>query len=209
MIYITRTQKSLLAVAVFIAIIIGGTIYIKQEKATEINLGEAIELNEPSAAAPQEIKAEAEEISVYICGCVKNPGVVQVREGTRLDEAIEMVGGPGEEADMNVVNLAYKLADEDMIYIPKKGEDLKGTGNTVPGVNTVQNVTVSRSGKVDINTAGQSELEALNGIGPATATKIIEYRKKSGPFKSIEEIKNVTGIGDKKFDGIKDDITVN
>ncbi|KUO76015.1 MAG: hypothetical protein APF77_00015 [Clostridia bacterium BRH_c25] len=210
MIYITRTQKSLLAAAVLVLVIISGTIYIRQEKATEISLGEAVELKEAASPTHGEAIAEIEpeEISVYICGSVKNPGVIKVIEGTRLDEAVKMAGGADEEADLNAVNLAYRLADEDMIYIPRKGEDLKETGKTIPGVNTVKSIAAKEPGKVNINTAGEKELETLAGIGPATAKAIIRYRNEKGPFKSIEDIKKVTGIGDVKFNNMKDDITV-
>lgn len=210
MIYITRTQKSVLAVAVLVLVIISGTIYINQEKATEIKLGEAVEPKETAAPSPTEAhtETEPEEISVYICGSVKSPGVIKVKEGTRLDEAVRMAGGAVKEADLNAVNLAYKLADEDMIYIPKKGENQKSTTKTTPGVNTIKNATENKPGKVNINTANESELDTLSGVGPATAKAIIQYREKEGSFKSIEDIKKVKGIGDSKFNKIKDYITV-
>lgn len=218
MIYITRTQKSILAVAVIILVVLSGTVYIRQEKATEIELGKAIELKgeeelpageaqagmQAAAQAPEEPK----EISVYICGNVNDPRVVTVKEGTRLDEAIALAGGAREDADLTAVNLAYRLEDEDMIYIPKKGEKLEDKGVAIPGVSTVKSVTIKASGKVNINTAGESELVTLDGIGPATAKAIIQYRNTNGPFKSIEDIKKIKGIGDKKFDNIKDKITV-
>jgi competence protein ComEA len=209
MIYITRTQKSLFALILLVLIIISGTIYIRQEKATEISLGEAIELQEaaPTPTAVQSV-VETREISVYICGNVKSPGVIEVKEGTRLDEAIEMAGGANVEADLNTINLAYRLEDEDMIYIPKKGEKVQSTSKTIPGVNTVKSVAVSKSGKVNINTASESELDTLSGVGPATAKAIIQYRNQAGPFKSIEDIKKVKGIGDSKFDSFKDSIII-
>lgn len=210
MIYITKTHKSVFAAILTVLVIISGTIYIRQEKATEIELGQAIELKEAAAPTPTMSPAEiiTKEISVYICGNVKSPGVVRIKEGTRLDEAIALVGGAGEKADLNVVNLAYKLADEDMIYIPGKGEKLQGASVTIPGVNTVKSVEVNKTGRININTAGESELDTLEGIGPATAKAIIQYRNQNGPFETIEDIMNVKGIGDAKFNGIKDRITV-
>ncbi len=209
MIYITRTQKSVLAVIVIVLVIISGTIYIRQEKAAEISLGEAVELKEAApvpTAVPTEVKPQ--EISVYICGYVNSPGVVKVTEGTRLDEAIGMVGGTLDSADLNAVNLAYKLADEDMVYIPKKGEKPQNTSKAMPGVSTIKNAIQNAPGKVNINTATESELDTLDGVGPSTAKAIIQYRNSNGPFKSIEEIKNVKGIGDAKYSSIKDNITV-
>jgi len=210
MIYITRTQKSIFAFVILVLVIISGTVYIRQEKATEIGLGEAVELEEESATAPEEVQPEAgpAEISVYICGYVSNPGVVKVIEGTRLDEAIGLAGGAMEEADLEAVNLAYRLVDEDMVYIPKKGEKLQGTGKTVPGVDAVKNVTENKSGKININTADEKELDTLEGVGPATAKAIIQYRNSSGHFNTIEDIKKVKGIGDAKFNSMKDKITV-
>ena len=210
MIYITRTQKSIFAAIAIILVIISGTIYIRQEKATEINLGEAVELKEAAAPTPTVAQTEVkpEEISVYICGSVQSPGVIKVKEGTRLDEAIRLVGGASEEADLNIVNLAYRLVDEDMIYIPKKGEKLQGSSKTLPGVSTIKNVTDSKPGKVNINTASEGGLDTLSGVGPATAKAIIQYRDQQGLFESIEDIKKVKGIGDSKFNSIKDDITV-
>lgn len=209
MIYVTRTQKSLLAVIVIIIVLISGTIYIRQEKAAEISLGEAVELKE-AAPAPTVIQTEVKpaEISVYICGYVNNPGVVKITDGTRLDEAIKMAGGALASADLNAVNLAYKLADEDMVYIPKLGEKPQSTGKAMPGVSTVKNTVQNTPGKVNINTASSGELDTLDGVGPSTAKAIIQYRSSNGPFKSIEEIKNVKGIGDAKYDSIKDSISV-
>ena len=210
MIYVTKAQKYIFAVSVLILVIISGTIYIRQEKATEISLGEKTAIKEPDEAALIEVNTETkpEEISVYICGFVANPGVITVKEGTRLDEAVELLGGAKEEADLNAVNLAYRLIDEDMIYIPKKGEKLESASKTMPGVNTIKNATVDKPKKVNINTAGESELDILEGVGPATAKAIIKYREQNGSFKSIEDIKKVKGIGDAKFDSMKDDITV-
>jgi competence protein ComEA len=181
MIYVTKAQKYIFAVSVLILVIISGTIYIRQEKATEISLGEKTAIKEPDEAALIEVNTETkpEEISVYICGFVANPGVITVKEGTRLDEAVELLG-----------------------------EKLESASKTMPGVNTIKNVTVDKPKKVNINTAGESELDILEGVGPATAKAIIKYREQNGSFKSIEDIKKVKGIGDAKFDSMKDDITV-
>lgn len=209
MIYMTRTQKSIAAAAILILVVISGTMYIRQEKATEISLGKGIEVNTEDNAviAPTPAEEKISEISVYICGHVKEPQVVTVREGTRLGEALEMIGGPNEEADLDNINLAYKLVDEDMVYIPEKGEKLEVTAKFVPGANTGQ-AAAGKNGKININTAGESELDRLEGVGPATAKAIIKYREQNGPFKSIEEIMNVSGIGNSKFNAIKDIITV-
>jgi len=95
-----------------------------------------------------------------------------------------------------------------MIYIPKKDESPQGTGKTIPGVNTVKSAAVNKPGKININTADEKDLDTLEGVGPATAKAIIQYREQKGPFNTIEDIKKVSGIGEAKFNNMKDKITV-
>lgn len=138
-------------------------------------------------------------IMVHISGQVYKPGLVELREGDRVKDAVNLAGGLKKDADLDRINLAKKLVDEEKIYIPKVGEDVDF------GVPLYANE--KKSNKININTCSLEELISLPGIGEVTANKIIEYRK-SNPFKNIEEIKNVSGIGDKKFEAIKDLISV-
>lgn len=209
MLYVTRTHKLLAAAGVIVLIIISGTLYMSHDRATEINLGEAAEIKvaEAEELPPVEAEAEPEVISVYICGSVKNPGVVRLNEGARLEDAIKLAGGAVENADLTAVNLAYKLVDEDMVYIPRIGEKRTEIPEAAASAGAVKK-SPGGSGKVNINTAGESELDTLEGIGPATAKAIIRYREQAGGFGSIEEIKKVKGIGDAKYSSIKDKITV-
>ncbi len=211
MVYMTRTHKLMAVAAIMIVVMISGTVYICRYKATEIKLGEAVEVKAAAAseATVEETETAPEEISVYICGSVRNPGVITLPEGSRLEEAMKMAGGAGEKADLTAVNLAYKLVDEDMIYIPEMGEKpLETAGAAAASAAGTVNKGAGGSGKVNINTAGENELDTLDGIGPATARAIIAYRNQIGTFGSIEQIKEVKGIGDAKFSSIKDDITV-
>ncbi|MBM7582663.1 competence protein ComEA [Caldicoprobacter guelmensis] len=154
------------------------------------------------------INQPVKKIKVYIVGAVRYPGVIEVEEGSRLIDVLELAGGATEEADLERVNLALKVQDEGMYKIPKKGEELM-----VPDPNVSNTTSGIASGKgqqkVNINTADEAMLDTLPGIGPSKAKRIIEYREQNGPFKSIEEIKNVSGIGEKTFEQIKDLITVN
>ncbi|MBT9130789.1 MAG: ComE operon protein 1 [candidate division WS2 bacterium] len=145
---------------------------------------------------PPTTPAEPVEIVVSLAGAVNNPGVYTLKAGDRLYQVIELAGGFTEEAATENVNLARLLIDEDHIYIPKKGEVTDNPSSPTTG------------GKININTATQVSLETLPGIGPALASRIISYRQTNGPFKTIEEIKEVSGIGDKRFEDIKDLITV-
>lgn len=148
-------------------------------------------------------ESESESIMVYITGQVKNPGVISLPEGSRLADAVEAAGGVLPDADLNRVNLALKVKDEGMYHIAAKGED---TPHDIQ--NPVHNEQPG-SGKININTADEKQLETLSGIGPSRARMIIEYREKNGEFKYIEEIMNISGIGEKIFEGIRDHITVN
>ena len=139
-------------------------------------------------------------IMVHISGEVHRPGLVELMEGSRLIDAVELAGGLKNDADMDRINLAKKLLDEEKIYIPKIGEE------DIP-IGVFSESTAEDSQKVNLNTATKEQLMTLPGIGEVLASRIIDYREKN-PFKSIADIKNVSGIGDKKFEGIEDLIIV-
>ena len=145
---------------------------------------------------------------VHVSGAVNKEGIVELEENSRIADAIEKSGGLKDDANMNEVNLAYKLEDGMKIYIPSnKDQEVQERSNISSVVES--NVTNKKANsKVNINTAPQEELDSLPGIGPSTALKIINYRKEHGKFSKIEELKNVSGIGDSKFNQLKDLITV-
>ncbi|MCG9479677.1 MAG: helix-hairpin-helix domain-containing protein [Actinomycetia bacterium] len=127
-------------------------------------------------------------ISVYICGQVLDPGVYDVSPGDRVCDVLEMAGGPTGDAALDSVNLARKVSDEEKILIPKAGQE--------------------DGSLLNINAASSQLLQSLPGIGPAIARNMVEYRNTNGPFKSKEDLKEVDGIGDKKFQEIKDLISI-
>lgn len=172
----------------------------------------------------------SEKIYVYITGEVNSPGVVLLNNGSRIVDAIEAAGGVTDKANITKVNLVYILQDGMKINIPNQN-DLKNNENfeyiTMSSGdekndaninNSASNTSSEKSSSnkesafkisvVNINTATQTELETLPGIGPSLALKIINYRKENGKFSSIEDIKNVSGIGDAKFENIKNYIRV-
>lgn len=138
---------------------------------------------------------ETNKIYVYVAGEVVSPGVVELDEGDRVEDAIKSAGGITENANIKNINLAKIVEDGEKIYIPNKDEE-------------IENYEEKSSAKININRATETELQSLNGIGPAMAAKIVEYRQNNGFFKSIEDIKNVSGIGESKFIEIKDYITI-
>ncbi|MDI3311876.1 MAG: ComEA family DNA-binding protein [Thermoanaerobacterium sp.] len=140
------------------------------------------------------------EIKVYVTGLVKSPGVYTMREGDRVDDAIKLAGGPLDGADLSNINLAEKVKDEQMIKVPKVGENDASNDKA-----SSSNVT---NGKININTATKEELDTLPGIGEVTAQRIIDFREQHGNFQKIEDIMNVSRIGPKLFEQIKDKITV-
>lgn len=139
---------------------------------------------------------EGADIYVDISGCINEPGVYKVSEGTRLFELIEKAGGLAENADVRNLNRAEEVYDGQkvIIYSVEEGD------RTEEGE--------EETDKVNINRADSSKLQTIPGVGPATAQKIIEYRENNGRFNSIEEIKNVSGIGEKTFENMKEYITV-
>ena len=156
-------------------------------------------------------KKGEKEIAVHIVGEVKRQGIVYVEEGSRVADVIKKAGGETKESDLSKVNLAYIVKDGEKIYIPNKNEKIdeyitKNNGNTF--IETNHSSTTSKEEKININTANLTELDSLPGIGPAIAQKIIDYREENGKFKKIEDLQNVKGIGDAKFEEVKDNITV-
>ena len=159
------------------------------------------------------------DIKVYIRGEVKSPGLYKISADTRLIELIEIAGGETENADLNKLNLAAFLTDGTTLVIPAVGSEeeidpiIAMTNQSIyePETKPAQTPTSSKkitSGTININTAPASELMRLPGVGQATADKIINYRISSGGFKQIEEIMNVSGIGEKTFEKMKQFITV-
>jgi len=156
------------------------------------------------------------KLIIDISGAVVNPGVYELVSGDRLIDVLRLCGGLSAEADrdwMEVnINKARLVRDGEKIYIPKVSEtlaNLQFSNSNLQNNNEDNSVLGSQTGLVDINRAGVDELDKLPGIGPALAGRIIDYRDKNNGFVSIEEIKLVSGIGDKVYENIKDLITVN
>ena len=173
----------------------------------------AIENTQEGETAPQAIVSSSStaHLCIYVVGAVKKPGVYTLDGGARVTDAIEAAGGFKKNADPIAVNLARLVCDGEQITIPEQGEAQTETqvvreGDS--GTDTNQTTGVAVNGKVNINSAIASELETLPGIGQVTAEKIIANREAEGPFAAPEDLKRVSGIGEKKYDAIADLITV-
>jgi competence protein ComEA len=145
-------------------------------------------------------------LCVYVSGAVARPDVYELSPDSIVKDAIEAAGGPSGEADLNRINLARRVHDEEQIYVPQKGEESPLI--SPPSGSSLPSSSSQGDGKVNINTATVEELDTLPGIGPSIAQRIIDYRTANGPFQSIEDIKNVRGIGDATFEKLKDKIMV-
>ena len=224
--YLSKNKKTGLGILVIIIIIsICYYIYSEntnflsiQEQNLEIDEQESEKSNTENNNTTNEIKEE-NVIIVHVSGAVNQPGIVELSENSRIADAIERAGGLKDEACIDEINLAYMIEDGIKIHIPtieeqkKKDEDGDKTENsnlyiTGESKTTEKNNNQKKTGKININSATQEELETLPGIGPTIALKIINYRKENGKFKSIEDIKEVSGIGESKFNSIKDMISV-
>ena len=139
-------------------------------------------------------------INVYVTGAVNKRDVYALPLNSIVEDAITAAGGATADADLDRINLATRLADQMEVYVPRQGEAAPPPPN-----GSAPNATAE---KININTASMEELDKLSGIGPSLAKAIIDYRTKNGPFKKIEDINDVKGIGDALFEKIKDQITV-
>ncbi|MFR0599392.1 helix-hairpin-helix domain-containing protein [Lactobacillus equicursoris] len=171
-------------------------------------------------AQTSSMQVSSNKVVCDISGAVKHQGVYTLKNGMRLEDLIECAGGLSKRADLKAINRSQLLHDQDKIYIPYKGEkNVPASSATAVSTSssTSNNADVSAAsedsasgagGQVNINTASATELQKLNGIGEKKAQQIIAYRQEKGGFKSIDELKEVSGIGDKTFAAIKDQLTI-
>lgn len=218
-----KNKKIIIIAIILIIIIISLFLYFKYTKEEEFyefegNLEELEENNifeQINENITENTKEEEEQIVIHITGEVNNQGVLYINTNSRIIDAINMAGGITDNADLSKVNLAYKLTDGMKIYIPSiydKDEQeyisQKSGNNVVVDIGKSENSNKEDSIMVNINTASEEELKKLPGIGGSIAIRIISYRNENGKFNSIDDLKNVSGIGDAKFNNIKSYICV-
>ncbi len=147
-------------------------------------------------------------LKVHVVGAVTNPGLYEIAAGSRAADALAKAGGPTPAADLNQINLAAKLADGQQLVVPEKGTAVAAAAGTAGAWGAVGSGASGAPQPVNLNSATLEQLNSLDGIGPKTAQKIIEYREAHGGFKSIEELFEVPGIGPAKFDQIKNQVVI-
>jgi len=225
-----KRQKIAIGLIVgIVATIIFYYVYAKEENYEIVQDLEIVTSDNKKEIKEEEIN-KIVDVVVHISGAVNNEGIIKMKEDSRIADAIDKAGGLKENANISNINLAYMLEDGMKVHIPtneeqkeleKENSTQNNEGliankdqttkyivneNNITGGNKINNVN-SQNSKVNINTATQTALETLPGIGPSTALKIINYRKENGKFSSIEDIKNVNGIGESKYENIKGLIT--
>ena len=181
-----------------------------QTPAKETNLQAEVAAVSKDSSSEKEVKKEEKEespeqdlITVDVKGAVKSPGIYDLPVGSRVHDAVQKAGGLTEEADSKSLNLAQKVSDEALVYVPTKGEEAasqQAASGTTP--------SSSKEKKVNLNKASLEELKQVKGLGGKRAQDIIDHREANGKFKSVDELKKVSGIGAKTIEKLKDYVTV-
>jgi competence protein ComEA len=163
----------------------------------------------PPAAPAIRVEEESEggdEALVHVAGAVRRPGVYRLRAGKRIDDALRMAGGPTRQADLAAVNLAAKVEDGRQVLVPERAR--RGTAALPASAAGGAGPAASPGVPVNLNTATLEQLDALEGIGPATAQSILDFREEQGGFGSVEELGEIPGIGEKRLATLREAVTV-
>lgn len=206
-------EYKIIVICAGLGLVLGGFFLLKsstQSPTKETNLQAEVEAVSKETSTEKEVKKEEKEepleqdlITVDVEGAVKSPGIYDLPLGSRVYDAVQKAGGLTEEADSKSLNLAQKVSDEALVYVPSKGEEATsqqtGSGTTP---------STSKEKKVNLNKASLEELKQVKGLGGKRAQDIIDHREANGKFKSVDELKKVSGIGAKTIEKLKDYVTV-
>lgn len=206
-------EYKIIVICACLGLALGGFLLIKpstQKPVTETNLQAEVATVSKDSSSEKEVKKEEKEepleqdlITVDVKGAVKSPGIYDLPVGSRVHDAVQKAGGLTEEADSKSLNLAQKISDEALVYVPTKGEE--AASQQVASGTTA---STSKDKKVNLNKASLEELKQVKGLGGKRAQDIIDHREANGKFKSVDELKKVSGIGAKTIEKLKDYVTV-
>lgn len=204
-------------VGIVIALIMGIGVWLlfntdhekQSQDALAIQQSGPIEAHQEKSKTKENHQQGPQKIVVDIKGAVKKPSTYEMKSDDRMKQLLDRAE-PLNTADLSRINLAEKLTDQKMIYIPSKGETETPSASHTPQQNntTATSTTASKNISVNLNTADEKDLTQIPGIGPSKAQTIIKYREENGPFSSVENLKDVKGIGEKTFEKLKDYLTV-
>lgn len=205
-------KRKMTMITVAVAFVAGGIYFFSQQGEDPADTEDIFSVTAKEAEMEQsanESAAEPEIIKVDVKGAVKSPGIFTAQAGDRVIDLISAAGSFTEKADTDKVNFAQIIEDQMVIYVPEIGEEDNGNLENIQVGTSGDAVTKGTSGGlVNLNTATQEDLQTLTGIGPSKADAILEYRETVGKFKEVDELKQVTGIGDKTFERLRDSISV-
>lgn len=206
-------EYKILVICAGLGLALGGFFLLKptsQTSVKETNLQAEVAAVSKDSSSEKEIKKEEKEespeqdlITVDVKGAVKSPGIYDLPVGSRVHDAVQKAGGLTDEADSKSLNLAQKVSDEALVYVPTKGEE--AASQQVASGTTA---STSKDKKVNLNKASLEELKQVKGLGGKRAQDIIDHREANGKFKSVDELKKVSGIGAKTIEKLKDYVTV-
>ena len=206
-------EYKIIVICACLGLALGGFLLIKpstQKPVTETNLQAEVATVSKDSSSEKEVKkeekdesAEQDLITVDVKGAVKSPGIYDLPVGSRVHDAVQKAGGLTEEADSKSLNLAQKVSDEALVYVPTKGEEA-ASQQAASGTAS----STSKEKKVNLNKASLEELKQVKGLGGKRAQDIIDHREANGKFKSVDELKKVSGIGAKTIEKLKDYVTV-
>ena len=202
-------EYRIIVICTGLGLLVGGFFLLKpapQTPVKETNLQAEVAAVSKDSSTEKEEKDESLEqdlITVDVKGAVKSPGIYDLPVGSRVNDAVQKAGGLTEQADSKSLNLAQKVSDEALVYVPAKGEEVASeeTGSGAPS-------STSKDKKVNLNKASLEELKQVKGLGGKRAQDIIDHREANGKFKSVDELKKVSGIGAKTIEKLKDYVTV-
>lgn len=169
---------------------------------TEQTLNSPEQLEEVSTEASE----EPTQLVIDVKGAVEKPGLYTLEAGARVNDAVEAAGGLTSQADPKSINLAQKLSDEAVVYVASKDENISVVASTT--TSSAMSQDEKNTSLVNLNTATEADLQTISGIGAKRATDIITYREANGGFKSVDDLNNVSGIGDKTMESIRPYVTV-
>ena len=206
-------EYKIIVICAVLGLALGGFFLLKPTSQTpvkETNLQAEVVAVSKETSTEKEVKKEEKDepleqdlITVDVKGAVKSPGIYDLPVGSRIHDAVQKAGGLTEEADSNSLNLAQKVSDEALVYVPTKGEEAasqQAASGTTP--------STSKEKKVNLNKASLEELKQVKGLGGKRAQDIIDHREANGKFKSVDELKKVSGIGAKTIEKLRDYVTV-
>ncbi|HEM6112787.1 TPA: helix-hairpin-helix domain-containing protein [Streptococcus suis] len=153
-----------------------------------------------------EVSEEPSQLVVDVKGAVVKPGLYTLEAGARVNDAVEAAGGLTSQANPKSINLAQKLSDEAVVYVASKDENISVVASTT--ASSAMSQEEKNTSLVNLNTATEADLQTISGIGAKRATDIIAYREANGGFKSVDDLNNVSGIGDKTMESIRPYVTV-